>query len=171
MKDLSSLLNRNLRLSAGTVRTSKRRAEHGSWTSRGWSDFFDGVRPRVDNQRGEEPGMQRGSLKAVLHRGLKMWRLQWREKGRGRTRIRPQSPTQFSAELARATNDYRRRLVNQRQRLPRTLLRRALPKPRELGETKAQAKPIRPPSSSRCFSSDLSSLRRPDKPDKTNASH
>src|SRR6516164_5720765 len=31
--------------------------------------------------------MQRGSLKAVLHRGLKVWRLQWRENGHGRTRI------------------------------------------------------------------------------------
>src|SRR5215472_7907148 len=31
--------------------------------------------------------MQRGSLKAVLHRGVKVWRLQWRENGRGRTRI------------------------------------------------------------------------------------
>jgi hypothetical protein len=31
--------------------------------------------------------MQRGSLKAVLHRGVKVWCLQWRENGRGRTRI------------------------------------------------------------------------------------
>lgn len=31
--------------------------------------------------------MQRGSLKAVLHRGVKVWRLQWRENGHGRTRI------------------------------------------------------------------------------------
>lgn len=31
--------------------------------------------------------MQHGSLKAVLHRGVKVWRLQWRENGRGRTRI------------------------------------------------------------------------------------
>ena len=31
--------------------------------------------------------MQRGSLKAVLFRGVKVWRLQWRENGRGRTRI------------------------------------------------------------------------------------
>src|SRR5215469_16019607 len=31
--------------------------------------------------------MQRGSLKAVLFRGVKVWRLQWRENKRGRTRI------------------------------------------------------------------------------------
>jgi hypothetical protein len=31
--------------------------------------------------------MQSGSLKAVLFRGIKVWRLQWRENGCGRTRI------------------------------------------------------------------------------------
>src|SRR5262249_51455004 len=31
--------------------------------------------------------MQRGSLKAVLFRREKVWRLQWRENGHGRTRI------------------------------------------------------------------------------------
>lgn len=31
--------------------------------------------------------MQRGSLKAIVHRGVKVWRAQWRENGRGRTRI------------------------------------------------------------------------------------
>lgn len=31
--------------------------------------------------------MQRGSLQVVMHRGRKVWRAQWRENGRGRTRI------------------------------------------------------------------------------------
>ena len=32
--------------------------------------------------------MQRGSLKVIKNRhGVKVWRLQWRENGRGRTRI------------------------------------------------------------------------------------
>lgn len=31
--------------------------------------------------------MQRGSLQVVMHRGKKVWRAQWRQNGRGRTRI------------------------------------------------------------------------------------
>ena len=31
--------------------------------------------------------MQAGSLKRIRHRGLNVWRAQWREDGRGRTRI------------------------------------------------------------------------------------
>lgn len=50
--------------------------------------------------------MQRGSLKAVLHRSVKVWRLQWRENGRGRTRILGRC-----ADMTRAEAETERRRI------------------------------------------------------------
>lgn len=50
--------------------------------------------------------MQHGSLKAINHRGVKVWRLQWRENGRGRTRI-----------LGRCANMSRAEAENERKKI------------------------------------------------------
>jgi len=50
--------------------------------------------------------MQRGSLKAVLFRGVKVWRLQWRENGHGRTHILGRY-----ADMSRAEADAERKKI------------------------------------------------------------